>query len=79
MGRSPAPEADARPVPSHGASLRRRVLAWLLPLPGLYATKMFVAMSAATLDWMLWRQIRKFREKRLAKLDGKIGTPPELG
>lgn len=27
---------------------------------------------------MLWRQIRKFREKRLAKLDGKIGTPPEL-
>lgn len=35
------------------------LLAWLLPLPGLYATKMFVAMSAATLVWMLWRQIRR--------------------
>ncbi len=35
------------------------LLAWLLPLPGLYATKVFVSMSAAALVWMLWRQTQR--------------------
>lgn len=35
------------------------LLAWLLQLPELYATKAFVSMSAATLVWMLWRQVQR--------------------
>ncbi len=78
MGRSPAPEADPRPVPSHGGSLRRRVLAWLLPpLAVLLAINAFFTHRSAldavnqAYDRTLTASVRAIAE-RTHSLGGQI-------